>query len=185
MSTYLAKSPLWLVIVLALLGTRSSEAQADLFTRGGDVGAVLLPGMSMAPSIFEGDRDGYRDFARCAVAYSATMATTYALKLAINRARPDTGGLSFPSGHTSSAFSGATLIQMKYGTRFGIPAYILAALVGYSRVHADRHYWSDVIAGAILGTGMTYLVYGRWTRKWAVTPAMEDRAVGLRFDYTF
>jgi membrane-associated phospholipid phosphatase len=58
---------------------------------------------------------------------------------------------SFPSGHTSGAFCAATCIERNSGIWAGLPAYGVAALTGYSRVDAARHYPSDVLAGAAIG----------------------------------
>ncbi len=82
---------------------------------------------------------------------AASTAATWALKLSINKKRPRGGKYSFPSGHTSLAFSGASFLGMRYGTAYGAPAIGAATYVGYSRVHAKRHYWGDVIGGGIIG----------------------------------
>ena len=55
---------------------------------------------------------------------------------------------SFPSGHTSAAFSGASFIHFRYGLKYGIPLYCLASFTGYSRIHANKHHIEDVMAGA-------------------------------------
>ncbi len=174
-------------ILLFFLVVQASviRAQDHTIERIGDVGAFLLPAVGIVPSFIEGADDGYRDFARSGLAYTSTVAATYALKFSVNRTRPNGGAYSFPSGHTSSAFSGATLIQLKYGYKYGVPAYILAGFVGYSRVYTGHHYWSDVIAGAVLGTGLTYLVYRRWTRNWELKPHVDSHSYGLDFEYIF
>jgi undecaprenyl-diphosphatase len=59
---------------------------------------------------------------------------------------------SFPSGHTASSFAAAYAIQRGFGKRFGIPAYVLAALIAVSRVYVGVHYPTDVLAGAAIGT---------------------------------
>lgn len=61
------------------------------------------------------------------------------------------GGYSFPSGHTCASFAAATALFGQH-KRQGAPAYILAALIGFSRVFLWVHFPSDVLAGAILGT---------------------------------
>ena len=81
-----------------------------------------------------------------------------ALKYGIDKTRPNGDCCeSFPSGHTSIAFSGATFLAQRYGHKMVIPAYIMASFVGYSRVYADKHYWEDVLAGAAIGYGLTSL----------------------------
>ena len=41
-------------------------------------------------------------------------------------------------------------INNRYGSKVGIPAIFLASFVGYSRVYAEKHYWEDVLAGALI-----------------------------------
>lgn len=66
-------------------------------------------------------------------------------------------GFSMPSMHTSTAFSLATtltLIEPKWYV--ALPAYLWATAVAYSRIHLGVHYFSDVIIGAIIGTGISF-----------------------------
>lgn len=59
---------------------------------------------------------------------------------------------SFPSGHTTAAFSLYTLIALMIsGKRFGFVWPLIAALVGLSRVYLLQHFWEDILAGAIVG----------------------------------
>jgi len=57
---------------------------------------------------------------------------------------------SFPSGHTAAAVAFATAAGRVLPLA-GIPLHVLAALVGYSRVHTGVHYPGDVLAGALIG----------------------------------
>lgn len=59
---------------------------------------------------------------------------------------------SFPSGHTSSAFAIAGSMAYSYGWKAGVPAYLMASGIGLSRIKEGRHWASDVVGGAILGT---------------------------------
>jgi membrane-associated phospholipid phosphatase len=89
------------------------------------------------------------------------------LKFGIGRARPkrDRGAYSYqpfsfsmsdtaiPSGHAVSAFSMASVFAGEYDSPWvGVLAYSLACLVGWERLYDDRHWASDVLAGAVLGT---------------------------------
>ena len=77
---------------------------------------------------------------------------TELIKVAVGRERPNAQDTkSFPSGHTSNAFALAAVAERHYGWRVGVPAYLLAGLVGASRLEQDKHYLSDVVAGAALG----------------------------------
>jgi len=66
-----------------------------------------------------------------------------------NRIKPP-DKFSFPSGHTASAFLMATVFGSVYPFLM-IPAFLLAALIGFSRIYNGVHYTSDVIAGIFLG----------------------------------
>jgi len=98
------------------------------------------------------------------------------MKFSINRKRPfetypfiekltSGGSPSFPSGHTSEAFSTATSLSLVYPKWYVItPLFIWASAVGYSRMHLGVHYPSDVAAGAFIGAGSAYLCYK--VQKW-------------------
>ncbi len=55
------------------------------------------------------------------------------------------------SRHTSAAFSGAAFYQVRYGWKWGVPAYVLAAYTGASRVYGQKHFVDDVLSGATVG----------------------------------
>ena len=80
------------------------------------------------------------------------FAYTELIKVAVGRERPNgQDNKSFPSGHTSNAFALAAVAERHYGWKLGVPAYLLAGVVGASRIQQDKHYLSDVVAGATLG----------------------------------
>ena len=65
---------------------------------------------------------------------------------------------SFPSGHTTAAFSIGLSIALSFGG-FATIAIIAASLVGFSRIYLGVHYPTDVAAGVIVGTLSTFLIY--------------------------
>jgi hypothetical protein len=70
----------------------------------------------------------------------------------VHRTRPDgSDNRSFPSGHTSAAFALASVAEQHYGWKVGAAAYAAAAAMGASRLMEDKHYLSDVVAGATIG----------------------------------
>ena len=75
---------------------------------------------------------------------------------------------SFPSGHTAAAFSLATSLSLTYPKWYVIaPSTLWACGVGYSRINQGVHYPSDVLTGAVIGTGCAFLnIYiNRWLNK--------------------
>ena len=66
---------------------------------------------------------------------------------------------SFPSGHTGSSFAAAIVMFRALPKKYGVPALILAFLIGFSRLYVGVHYPSDVICGALIGTGIALLIY--------------------------
>jgi hypothetical protein len=94
-----------------------------------------------------------------AEAFGLTFGIGEGAKYLVGRRRPDLSDfLSFPSGHTSMAFCAATLIERNAGPALGIPAYGAALVTGFSRIESGRHFTSDVLAGAALGTAVAIAV---------------------------
>ena len=102
-----------------------------------------------------------------------------ALKYSVNRDRPfitysfiekatSGGSPSFPSGHTSTSFATATSLSISFPKWYVIaPSFLWAGAVGYSRMDLGVHYPSDVLAGAIVGSGSAFLSYklNKWINK--------------------
>jgi membrane-associated phospholipid phosphatase len=113
------------------------------------VAAILFGAGRLSSHEHQRFRDATYDIAQ-ATLVEAIYST--AIKYASQRQRPDgSNHLSFPSGHTSNAFAWATVGARHYGAKVGIPAYIVAALIGVGRMEKNVHYLSDVVAGATLG----------------------------------
>ncbi len=128
---------------------------SDPIRTAGDIGQIASPLYGLYLAYDNSDKDGQIQFCKSSV---ATILTTHFLKQTIDKLRPDgSNNHSFPSGHTSAAFSGSTFIHQRYGFNKAWPVYIVASFVGYSRVYAEKHYWEDVLAGAILAGINTWI----------------------------
>lgn len=125
-----------------------------------DTGDVLQLALPISAGIMTLIKKDYKGTKKLAYSYVTTLAITHSLKYMVRKQRPEGRNdyNSFPSGHTSSAFSGASFIQRRYGWKYGTYAYILATLVAVSRTESPDGYhdgW-DVLAGAAIGIGSTY-----------------------------
>jgi membrane-associated phospholipid phosphatase len=76
---------------------------------------------------------------------------TYAIKFATNRTRPNGDPHSFPSGHASTSFATAIVLQEHFGWKAGLPAFAAATYTAFTRVAANQHWASDVVFGAAVG----------------------------------
>jgi len=110
------------------------------------------------------------------------LAVTNALKFATQRERPnhESAKLSFPSGHVSSTFALATVLQQRVGWKAGVAAYGFATYTAWTRVRDDRHWVSDTVFGGALGVavGRAVVRTGRMDR-WTLTPSAGRGGVSL------
>jgi hypothetical protein len=98
--------------------------------------------------------------------------TVFSIKKLSSQLRPDSSGYtSFPSGHTATAFASAEFLYQEYknvSLWYGVAGYTMAAATGYLRMYNNKHWFSDVIAGAgigILSTKVAYWIYPAIKRK--------------------
>ena len=123
--------------------------------------AHFFPALALGYTLIIKDFIGFR---QQALGYIAVVGATYAVKYSLYFASPyakDTLAFAkrptsesyeaFPSGHTASAFAAVGFVAKRYGTKLGIPAFILAAAVGESRILLEKHTILQVICGGILG----------------------------------
>ena len=90
-----------------------------------------------------------------ATSYVALAVLVNGVKYTVREPRPDgSANNSFPSGHTATTFMGAELVRIEYGDDspwYSVGAYTMAITVGVLRVYNNRHWFTDVFAGAGLG----------------------------------
>lgn len=171
------------LIPLLFLFSSSGHTQ-DWFETYGDIGKFAMPSIALGISLLKDDLDGAKQLG---YTWGATLVTSQALKYSLNTTRPNGKKHSMPSGHTSSAFSSAGYLHMRYGWEYGIPAYLAAAAVGWSRVEADAHYWRDVIVGAGIGVGFSYLLTEKYTpNSISIYPTANTNGdIGIVMNYSF
>jgi PAP2 superfamily protein len=93
------------------------------------------------------------------------------IKFATGRQRPDgSDHQSFPSGHAAVTFATATVIERHLGWRKSLIGYSIASYVAMSRLHDNRHYLSDVIFGAAVGSIAGRTVVHHASDYWAIAP---------------
>ncbi len=98
------------------------------------------------------------------------------------------GGSSFWSGHTTAAFALAGTIGEMYKDKLGvqITVYSLATLAGISRIHDKKHWASDVLVGAVVGTVIGKLVVKNYkSRALKLMPLVTPEQQSLKISYTF
>jgi len=145
--------------------SRSMYNHAHGFGNAGEVLEPIVSG-SITGGAFLASRltknEHFREFGyTVGQAYLANGILTQGIKYATHRMRPNgSNSLSLPSGHTSGAFTVATVVTHYYGKKWGVPLYVFAGLVGVSRLEKGQHWPSDVLAGAALGyiSGRTAIV---------------------------
>ena len=144
-----------ILILFCCLISINAKAQNFDYEKLGDNLQIALPVSAFASTFI------WKDNQKAQSQFIKTMGTsfivTHGLKILINKERPNGGDYSFPSGHTSAAFTGAAFIEKRYGYKVGVPAYLLASFVGWSRVNANKHDYWDVLGGIIIGYGSAYI----------------------------
>ena len=142
-----------LALISLLLSGRQAEA-GDAMATASDLFAVLLPATAGVATLGLKDWEGTRQLVEST---ALALGSTLALKYSVDEKRPNGKKYSFPSGHSAIAFSSAEFIRNRYGWESGIPAYLVATFVGYSRIETREHYFHDVLAGAAIGVASSYL----------------------------
>ncbi|MCF0245103.1 MAG: phosphatase PAP2 family protein [Bacteroidaceae bacterium] len=124
---------------------------------------VAATGLKLAG--VDGRSDWGRYLASSLMSYGIMAAFVNGIKYTVKEMRPDgSTANSFPSGHTATVFVGATILHKEYGLThspwYSIAGYAVATATGVMRVLNNRHWVSDVLAGAGIGIFSTELAYG-------------------------
>ncbi|GGA93364.1 phosphatase PAP2 family protein [Agarivorans gilvus] len=161
-----------------LLVSLCALSHADTWVEIGDYTQVILPLGGLGLSLAKGDTTGTLQLTK---SFATSFTITQSIKWVVDKRRPNfTTNNSFPSGHTTAAFSGASFLHTRYGSAWGIPAYTLAAYTGWSRVHGDKHYWDDVLAGASIATLSNLFFVNPITEDISLSPLVDGDAKGIQ-----
>jgi membrane-associated phospholipid phosphatase len=166
-----------LISFVCIIISSSTLASSTLETVG-DIGQIALPVTAVSATLLNKDLKGFSEFA---YSYLLSTGSVQLLKHTIHRERPNHGDQSFPSGHTANGFVAASFLQFRYGWKYGAPAYALAAVTGYSRIQAKKHWTTDVLVGAAIGVGSSFLFTNKYMKKVEITPYYhpENNEIGM------
>lgn len=182
-----------LIAALLLAPARPAGAQqvyvADEVLRLVPVAAGLGLGALGVPS-----QHDFRERLAVTVTSGAfVVGATYGLKYLVSRERPDGSGFdSFPSGHAAIAFWGAEIVRSEYGWGWGAGAYAIAGGVVALRLYHQKHWATDVLAGAAIGVvgarlGYLLLPWERrlfgWDETAALVPSYNPRAGAVQLTF--
>jgi hypothetical protein len=120
------------------------------------IGRYVVAPAAMEPRTNKVSEIGY-DLIRAQI---LSQALVHGMKNAVGRDRPTGECCAFPSGHAASAFAAAAVIERHFGYRGSWPVLAAATYVGASRLVDNRHFLSDVVFGAALGTASGWTVVG-------------------------
>lgn len=145
----------------------SSEVTEDIDEKVSvDDFAQYVPALSVYALNFAGikGKNNLRDRSIIlGTSYLLLSGTVYGLKTLTKVERPDGSGYnSFPSGHTATAFAGAEFLWQEYkdvSIWYGISGYLIATGTGFFRIYNNKHWLTDVAAGAGIGILSTKVAY--------------------------
>ncbi len=147
-------------------GKKNTQLLTDFKTGIDDYTQFFGPAMVVGLKLggYEGRSDWPRLLSSAAMSYAIMAGLVNGIKYSAKEMRPDgSTANSWPSGHTATAFVGATLLHKEYGlTRspwWSVAGYGVATATGVMRVLNNRHWISDVMSGAGIGIMSTELGY--------------------------
>lgn len=124
----------------------------------GDLLGQLIPNIAYAVGHWAFGSNEFANHMFDATLHAGLM--TLILKYSVRERRPNNADrLSFPSGHTATAFAFASVVGIHHDFRWGALAYAIASFIGLSRVNDKDHHVHDVLAGATIGMSYGYGTY--------------------------
>lgn len=174
-------------LIIAALGLPPAIALAgngpDIIAT--DILTAVVPLTGLVVAYFTDDTEGQKQWLRNT---GVNQVLVSALRLGFNETslgeRPNGHSYGFPSGHVAFVMSGATFLGERYGWQWGVPAYMAASYVAYTRVHEDKHHWRDVIASGTMAYGVALLTVTPENASY-MAPIIGPDFLGLRWQRSF
>lgn len=174
-----------LLACLALtLGARADGHKPqvhDGITTSGDIITYALPVAAMSIAAYWKDGEGAWQLTKSGL---ITMSAAVAIKYTVKARRPNGDPYSMPSGHSAISFVSAEYLRKRYGWHYGVPAYVAASFVGYTRIRANEHYFRDVAVGGGIAFVTAYLMTTPY-KGWAIQPEWSAQRRGIRLSREF
>lgn len=179
----IARSATTVAIALALGCAAPAAASEKGWHDAGTAAETALAVVAFGVPAVQGD---WKGVLQAGGSIGGAALITQGLKEAFPTRRPDgSDNKSFPSGHTSISFAAAATLHNRYGWEAGLPAYIVASFVGYSRVEARKHRVGDVLVGAAIGTATGHLITRKANSRVQIFPWGDTKSAGAALSLRF
>ena len=173
-------------IVIPIQDEFSSNKPLGIYSKYGDISGQLLP--NLIYTAYMGLEESNNSSRRAQFMLKSTLLsgmTTFFLKRVFNARRPNNGDrLSFPSGHTTTAFAFAGVIGIEH-PRYALAAYSLATFVGLSRMNDNAHFLYDVTLGATIGIAYAYGLRNNVEKKKSSEFSIYPTLDGAKLHYSY
>ncbi|MCA9735276.1 MAG: PAP2 family protein [Deferribacteres bacterium] len=169
-------------LVLFLLQNSYSQ-NIKKIKKTGDYVQIALPLTALASTYVKTDATLRKQYFE---SFAATLFVTYVGKLTVPTLRPDgSDSYSWISGHTAASVFGAAFMEKHFGLKIGIPAYIAAGFVGWSRVKSKKHSAGDVLRGAIAGAFFPHWDLAKLHKTIKIKATNIENGIGLNLELSW
>ena len=180
----LRAASLWAALLpLSLVAGQPAFGAEEDWAKASDIGRAALVSAAIAKTAAEEDWKGAKQLG---LSIASTWSATEVLKRTTSVERPNgRDDRSFPSGHASVSFAAAGYLHARYGWEWGLPAAVVASAVGWARVEANEHRWTDVLAGAAIGQVSAHLLTDKFDGSVVLLPWGNTTSAGLTLATSF
>lgn len=177
------------VVAIAVLLAGSAEysnkshaVNEDALEEFGDAMQFVLPLTGLGLTAINKDKEGAIQFGWQGL---TAIGTTTVMKGIYQKLRPNgsTSATSFPSGHSTAAFFGASFLDQRYGRWWGIPGYTAAAITAYSRVISENHHVDDTLMGASIAMMSSWYWVTPYEGAVSLVPFQQNDAYGVSLNF--